>query len=64
MRWVRKENLERFMKENGLTKKQLCKNCEISVKTFNNFLKGKNCNLITFVKIASLTKFRFEDLYE
>lgn len=63
MRTVKKYNFEKFMKENKLNKTQFCKNCNISVKTFNNLLKGCNLNLITVIKIAEYTKFKIQDMF-
>lgn len=63
MRKVKKYNFEKFMKENKLNKTQFCKNCNVSLKTFNNLLKGENPNLITVVKIAKYTNFKIEDMF-
>ena len=63
MRKVNKHIFEKFLKEHKINKTQFCKNCGISIKTFNNLLNGKNLNVITAVKIAKYTSFKIQDMF-
>ena len=41
-----------YIKTNHLTKKEFCKQCEISTSTFYKIMEGKNFNLISLFRIA------------
>ena len=60
---VNVEKYEKFMKEHQLTKSEFCKKCGISVKTFNNILKGSNPQIMTIVKIADFTGYKVENIF-
>lgn len=59
----KKENFEKFMKEHNLTKTQFCKNCGISVATYNGLIYGRHAHLMSFVKIEDYTGFLLQDMF-
>ncbi len=59
-----KKVIEEFLKNNNLTLKKFCKNCDISVKTLDKYLNtdcGK-CRIEIIYKILKYTKWKIDDL--
>lgn len=58
--------IEKFMKENQLSKKELAKICKVGVYSVENLIQGKNLRQATDIlfNIAVATKIRVEDLLE
>ncbi len=46
------EKITEYIKENGLTKKEFCKQCNISPSALYRITHGKNFNLISLFRIA------------
>lgn len=46
------EKIAEFIKENGLTKKEFCKQCNISPSALYRIMNGKNFNLTSLFRIA------------
>ncbi len=44
--------IEEYIKTNNLTKKDFCKQCNISVSTFYRIMHGKDFNLLSLFRIA------------
>ena len=41
-----------YIKINGFSKKEFCKQCQISVSTFYRIMQGRDFNLVSLFKIA------------
>ncbi len=61
---IKKEVVEKFMKENNLTKNRFSKNCLIAVKTFDKFMRGEPVILLIGLKIAGYMKVEYEELFD
>ncbi len=44
--------IEKYIKTNNLTKKEFCKQCNISTSTFYRIMQGKDFNLLSLFRIA------------
>ena len=55
--------IDKFIKENSLTKKEFCKMCDISLSTLYNIYDGKcNLRINKVFNIAVVTNVRMKDL--
>ncbi len=59
---IKKDVIEKFMKENSLTKNKFSKNCYIAVKTFDKLMRGEKIELWVALKIAGCMKIDFNAL--
>ncbi len=60
---VNVSKIKSYIKENGLTKTEFCKKCEISISAFNRVLTGMNGKLNTLFKIAKEMKIHIHELF-
>lgn len=53
-----------YMKENGLSKTEFCKQCKICIATLNNILQNKSFNLLSLFKVAKRMNVPMRQLFE
>lgn len=59
---IKTDIIREFMKKNNLTKKQFCKECDISICSLNNVLKqNTKISSLVFIKMAIRMKIRLDD---
>ena len=51
-KYLNTEKIEKYLKDNKLTKKEFCKKCNISVSTLNRMYKSDNIRVINIFKVA------------
>lgn len=51
-----------YIKDNGLTNREFCNRCNLSVSTFNRVVNGKAIKLISLIKIADLLNLPLRNL--
>ncbi|MBO5954822.1 MAG: hypothetical protein J6Q13_02490 [Clostridia bacterium] len=61
---IKKEVIEKFLKDNNLTKNKFCSNAYISVKTFNKFMRGEKVRILIALKIATYMEVEYEELFD
>ena len=61
---IKKEVVEKFLKDNNLTKNKFAKNCYISVKTFDKFMRGEKVIILIALKIATYMEIEYEELFD
>lgn len=49
---INTELIAKYIKDNGLTVKAFCKQCDISVNTFYRIMNGKNIKLVSLGRIV------------
>ena len=62
---IKTELIMNYIKNNNLTKKEFCKQCNISIYILNKILNYKtNIRITAFIKIAELLKIHMYELLE
>ncbi len=61
---IKTEVVEKYLKDNHLTKNSFSKNCYISVKTFDKFMRGEEVVILIALKVASYMKVVYETLFD
>lgn len=62
---IKIEIIEKFMKENKISKTKFCKMCKISSNTLNKIItKDNNFRIIALFKIARVIKIQVYQMFE
>ena len=62
---IKTEIIEKYMKDNNLSKKKLCQLCKISPSTLSKIMKNdRNFGIIALFKIARVMNIHIHELFE
>ncbi len=62
---IKAKVIDKFMKENKMSKSKFCKLCKISLSSFNKLMSGSlNFGIIILFKIAKMLKIEVYELFE
>lgn len=53
-----------YIKANRMTRKEFCKQCNISLSTFYKIMRGKNCRLSALWKISRVMHLQIYELIQ
>lgn len=56
MRKIKVELIDKFIKQNNISKSKFCKLCKISPETLKKIYERDNARLLTLTKISIITK--------
>lgn len=58
------DTIKAYIRDNGLTKKEFGKQCNISPVTLNKILRAENCNMVCLFRVAKRMNVRICELFE
>ena len=61
--FIDKNIIDKYLKENNLSKTKFCKLCKISPSTLNAMLCGDNFRLNALLKIINVLKIEFHEIF-